>query len=276
MIRTRARAGVLLSSLWLALQLISTSWAEILADPISFRKEKVAGQEQIVFSNSCAVPVTLKLQLSLDNTAVVGPSDLIELPARGKVRGPLFRPAGPGAWKYSWTYRYNFGSCRVREASEPFTLPWAPGRTFFTGQAFNGSRSHRGEDRYAVDFPMPEGTPVHAARAGLVCYVRDEFSEGGWRPELRDRDNHVIIAHEDGTLSRYLHLRKGGAAVSLGDWVNTGELIGYSGNVGYSNEPHLHFDVVRPGTDLVTQTVPFQLLHDGEAITPIEDMPLSH
>ncbi len=271
-----SRARILLSSCFLALQLWGASWAEILADPVSYRKEKLNGYEQIVFTNTCAVPVTIKLNLKLNNTAVEGPSDLIELPAKGKVKGPLFHAAGPGAWKYSWTYRYNFGSYRVREATQPFELPWAQGQTFTTGQAFDGTRSHSGEDRYAVDFPMPEGTPIHAARSGLVCYVRDEYWEGGWRTELRDRDNHVIIAHQDGTMSRYLHLRKNGAAVSLGDWVETGDLIGYSGNVGYSNGPHLHFDVVRPGTDLITQTIPFQLLYEGVPITPLEDLPMSH
>lgn len=266
----------LAASSWLALLLVTGAMAEILADPVTYRKENRGGYEQIIFTNSCAVPVTIKLNLKLRNTAVEGPSDLIELPAHGVVRGPVFRSAGAGDWKYSWTYRYNFGSYRVREASEPFDLPWAEGETFVTGQAFSGKKSHTGEDRFAVDFPMPEGTPVHAARAGLVCYVREEYSEGGWRRELRDRDNHVIIAHQDGTMSRYLHLRKNGAAVDLGDWVETGDLIGYSGNVGYSNGPHLHFDVVRPGTDLVTQTIPFELLYEGIPIEPVEDLPMSH
>lgn len=251
--------------------------AEILADPVTHRKEVQDGLERVIFTNTCSVPVSVKLSLTLDNVSVKGPSDLLLLPPLATVAGPVFSPRNPQrAWKYSWTYRYNFGSYLVQKPSRPFELPWARGAAFKTGQSFGGSRSHLAHDYYAVDFPMNEGTPIHAARAGLVCYLRDHYREGGWRPELRDKDNHVMIAHEDGTISRYLHLRHNGATVDLGQWVEAGDLLGYSGNVGFSSGPHLHFDVVRPGPDLVTQTIPFLLLSEGSPIRPLENMLLKH
>ena len=276
MITTRWQTTLAAGALLLAL-LSSTALAEILADPITYRKDNQGGYERIILTNNCAVPVTIKLSMTLDNVTVEGPSDLIELPAGGTVQGPTFYPSNSNkAWKYNWTYRYNFGNYRVSEPSQPFQLPWAEGESHAAGQAFGGDRSHSGDDRYAVDFPMPEGTEIYAARAGLVCYVREHYYEGGWRPELRDRDNHVLIAHEDGTISRYLHLRQNGAEVQLGQWVEAGQFIGYSGNVGFSSGPHLHFDVVRPGRDLVTQTIPFQLISNGVPVTPSEEMILSH
>ena len=247
--------------------------AEILTDPITYTKQVRNGYDHVVFNNSCDAPVSIKLALTLENVSVDGPTDLLVVPAHGSVDGPTFYPTDTQrAWKYNWTYRYNFGSYRVSEPSEPFQLPWAVGESHQAGQAFGGDRSHQGDDQYAVDFPMPEGTPIYAARAGLVCYVRENYSEGGWRPELREKDNHVLIAHEDGTISRYLHLRQNGAEVELGQWVEAGELIGYSGNVGFSSGPHLHFDVVRPGPNLVTQTVPFLLLSEGVPVTPKENL----
>jgi murein DD-endopeptidase MepM/ murein hydrolase activator NlpD len=271
------RFKFLVVALLLALGFHTAALAEILADPIRHSKEVRNGGEHVVFTNISAVPVSIKLALTLHNVKVSGPSDLIVVPALGSVEGPAFFPSDPAnAWSYNWTYRYNFGSYQVEEPTEPFRLPWAVGSSFAAGQAFGGDRSHTGDDRYAVDFPMPEGTPIHASRAGLVCYVRENFWEGGWDPALRAKDNHVLIAHADGTLSRYLHLRHEGAVVELGQWVEAGELIGFSGNVGFSSGPHLHFDVVRPGRDLVTQTVPFLLISNGVPETPSEGAILSH
>jgi murein DD-endopeptidase MepM/ murein hydrolase activator NlpD len=259
------------------LLLATPGFAEILAAPITYTKSLVDGMEQYTFSNSCGVPVSLKLSLDLKNAAVAGPSDLIVVPAHATVTGPAFHCLVVGQpWEYHWTYRYNFGSYQVSQPSEPFELPWAVGDSHTAGQAFGGDLSHMGDDRYAVDFPMPEGTPVYAARDGLVCYLREEYSEGGWRQELRDKDNHILIAHQDGTISRYLHIRHDGAVVELGQWVKAGQLIGYSGNVGFSSVPHLHFDVVRPGKDLLTQTVPFQFVSGGVPVTPETNMVLYH
>src|SRR5690606_13025159 len=92
---------------------------------------------------------------------------------------------------------------------------------------------------------------------------------------LPDKDNHVLLAHQDGTTSRYLHPRQHGAVVELGHWVEAGALRGYWGSVGFSSGPHLHCDVVRPGTNLVTPAVPFQLISRGVPVTPREDMILT-
>lgn len=266
-----------LSRVLVVVTLLGTAaFAEIMADPITYRKVSHDGYDTFTITNTCDVPVSIKLSLTLDNVTVEGPTDLLVIPANDSVEGPTFYPTDSGlTWKYNWTYRYNFGSYRVQRPSEPFELPWAEGESFKAGQSFGGDRSHTGDDQYAVDFPMPEGTPIHASRAGLVCYVREHYYESGWDPALRDKDNHVLIAHEDGTISRYLHLRQNGAEVELGQWVEAGEFIGYSGNVGFSSGPHLHFDVVRPGPNLVTQTIPFQLISNGVPVTPDEDMMLT-
>lgn len=245
--------------------------ADMLSDPVTFRKEVGEGFERVYFTNTSSVPVSIKLDLELTNTKVTGLHDLLALPPKATVLGPTFRASNPSAaWSFKFDYFYNFGDYRVNLPSEPFDLPWAEGSVFKTGQSFHGTLSHSGTEGYAVDFPMSVGTPVHAARRGLVVRIEEKFTEGGWRLDLKDKGNQVTIAHEDGTLSRYLHLKTDGALVELGQWVNSGDLIGLSGNIGYTSGPHLHFDVSRPGRDLVTQTIPFRLRVNGAAITPVE------
>lgn len=254
---------------WLALTL--SSWGELLSDPLRHRKEVGNGYERIVFTNSASVPVSIKLSSELTNVSAEGPT-LLCIPAKASLAGPTFRRRDAGkAWSYRFNYQYNFGDYRVTSAKQPFELPWPSGVSYKTGQSFHGGLSHHGSEGYAVDFPMPVGTPVHAAKPGLVVRIVEHYTEGGWRPELRDKGNQVTIAHQDGTLSRYLHLEPQGALVELGQWVNAGELIGRSGNTGYSNGPHLHFDVCRPGPDLVTVTIPFKLrVNNDAAVVPVQ------
>lgn len=55
--------------------------------------------------------------------------------------------------------------------------------------------------------------------------------------------NLIIIYHPDGTFAEYAHIKQNGSIVNIGDKVNQGEIIGYSGNVGWSTGPHLHLVV---------------------------------
>jgi murein DD-endopeptidase MepM/ murein hydrolase activator NlpD len=109
---------------------------------------------------------------------------------------------------------------------------------------------------------MPVGTPIHAAREGIVVDVKDDSRTGGAGQQYQDYGNYVIIQHADRTLAQYFHLRQGGAQVRLGDRVRAGALIGLSGNTGQSTGPHLHFDVVRGTVTVKSETVPFRFSTD--------------
>lgn len=87
-----------------------------------------------------------------------------------------------------------------------------------------------------VDWAVPVGTPVAAARAGRVTFAGAAGTYG-----LR-----VDIDHGEGVLTRYAHLSRLGVGVA--DLVRAGQTIGASGNTGRSSGPHLHFEVRVRGT----------------------------
>lgn len=84
-----------------------------------------------------------------------------------------------------------------------------------------------------IDISMVVNTPIAAAMSGTVTFV-------GGNP-CCSYGNHIIIDHGDGTETRYAHLSQ--FYVSAGQWVNAGDIIGASGNTGYSTGPHLHFEI---------------------------------
>ncbi len=124
-----------------------------------------------------------------------------------------------------------------------YRLPFAIGTSARVSQGYNGGLSHKGLSAYAIDFSLPIGTPVYAAREGEVVGVDVTNNLGGPSPEYRTYMNYINIRHSDGTLGNYYHLKLGGSAVKIGDVVKKGQLIAYSGNTGYTTAPHLHFSV---------------------------------
>lgn len=99
---------------------------------------------------------------------------------------------------------------------------------------------------YAIDFSLPEGTPVLATRTGKVSDIHEgEYVFGG--PETAKNANYVIIDHGDGVFSLYLHLQAR-LEVEKGQRVQQGQVIGHSGKTGWTNgNPHLHYQLQEKG-----------------------------
>ena len=120
-----------------------------------------------------------------------------------------------------------------------YRLPWPKGKTYFCVQGNRWPFTHRGWQEFAYDFDMPSGSDVCAARSGTVNKVIVENDGNG-----RYASNNLVnIRHNDETFAWYLHLKQGGSYVRVGDRVEQGQRIAASGNVGHSQEPHLHFHV---------------------------------
>lgn len=102
-----------------------------------------------------------------------------------------------------------------------------------TGPIEGGYDWHAGID-IAVDF----GTPVYASGAGLV--EQAEYNGGYGR--------YVRINHQNGYETAYGHMSS--LAVSPGQQVAKGEIIGFAGSTGYSTGPHVHFEVLAEGKNI--------------------------
>jgi murein DD-endopeptidase MepM/ murein hydrolase activator NlpD len=119
-------------------------------------------------------------------------------------------------------------------------LPWTANTSFAVTQGHNGG-SHTGLGAWAWDFGLPINTPVRAAHFGTVRLVKANSTVGGCSSVYANDANFVIVDQGNGYESLYLHLSS--VTVAAGAAVERGDLIGYSGQTGWSCGPHLHFQV---------------------------------
>jgi murein DD-endopeptidase MepM/ murein hydrolase activator NlpD len=146
-----------------------------------------------------------------------------------------------------WRFTSFFGDPAriVPDAAYPYRLPFRTGHSYRLVQGFDGDLSHQSEaSRFALDFQLEVGEPVHAAREGVVVRAVDWFCRAGGR-ELIDQTNMVVVGHADGTMAHYVHLDHGGVLVREGDRIARGQQIGTVGMTGFTGGPHLHFVVMR-------------------------------
>ncbi|MFV3404047.1 MULTISPECIES: peptidoglycan DD-metalloendopeptidase family protein [Pseudomonas] len=162
--------------------------------------------------------------------------------------------AGPGgALKYNSRFQYAMGDPVQRSQGYRYPFPWKGG-PFRISQGPNGRVSHFGpKGRYAIDIAMPEGTPIIAARGGVVVKIENGQSGRGSNPS----GNFVRILHPDGTMGVYLHLMRGSVVVREGQQVAVGQALAKSGNTGNSTGPHLHF-VVQRNVGMGLESIPYQ------------------
>lgn len=88
-------------------------------------------------------------------------------------------------------------------------------------------RGHKG-----LDIAAPYGTPIYAAASGTVTRAANKYDGYG---------NSVMVANDDGNVTMYAHMSS--IAISYGDYVVKGQLLGYVGSTGYATGNHLHFEV---------------------------------
>jgi murein DD-endopeptidase MepM/ murein hydrolase activator NlpD len=219
--------------------------------------------------------VTLNIDFeSLNNLKASGKLPLfIEIPGHSKKKVlALSRIVSALPADYRSSYGWVRGSAfATHQDNFLYKLPFAKGASVKVSQGYHGETSHKGLSAYAVDFPVPVGTPIYAAREGIVVGAEGGSNLGGASPEYRKYANYVIIEHSDGTMGNYYHLKQNGTAVAIGQKVSTGSLIGYSGNTGYSSGPHLHFSVSK--VDPVSMRRPMNLPIKMESAQGIVTLP---
>lgn len=205
-------------------------------------------------------PITIRVSAQLSGARAIKSPVVVVCPADSKVDAMFIR-TGERPWKSKYQYQWTLGDHRVQHRYRAYRLPFAKDSAFEVIQGYDGKISHTGKDRYSLDFKMPEGTAVLAARPGLVVSSKANSNQGGPSPDFADQANFVSVLHQDGTLAGYYHLKRGGVRVKPGQRVRAGQLLGYSGNTGYSSGPHLHFMVYRAGENAQSrETLPVQFL----------------
>ncbi|MCF7971778.1 MAG: M23 family metallopeptidase [Methylococcaceae bacterium] len=223
------------------------------------------GSPEFVIRNDYSGPIEVEVSLFEPSNVQAKPDLPRKFVVQPGISAPLFGLAARNeyqSWQYSLKYRYSLGEPLARHNEQAiYYPPFVAYKTFPITQAFGGQFSHTDEqNKYAVDISMPEGSEIHAARAGVVMSLENDFFKGGIdKQAYKAKANSIRILHEDGSMAIYAHLQVERAQVYEGMRVKAGQLIAYSGNTGFSSGPHLHFSVqVNQGMSLVS--VPFSFV----------------
>jgi len=244
------------------------------AEPlVRTREEGPDSFRTLVFVNTSGGPVSVELSLEKARNVRTEPAlpARIVLPGRTDTRALRIIAANPdNGYSYRYVYRYMPGDVHATpDPAARYRLPFPAEQRFGISQAFGGKASHSdAQNHYAVDIAMPEGTPVLAARDGVVMTVDNDFFGAGLdMKKYGDRANNVRIVHADGTMAVYAHLQVESVRVHVGDKVRAGQPLALSGDTGYTSGPHLHFCVQR-NEDMELVSVPFQFSGAQGAFTP--------
>jgi murein DD-endopeptidase MepM/ murein hydrolase activator NlpD len=186
-------------------------------------------------------------------------------------------PGEPIGLKFEYQYIHGDPGAR-HQPSEPYRLPYAQASRYRVSQAYPDAVTHADRANLnAVDFEMPVGTNVFAARAGVVIEVATDYYEAGMEERLASRANMIRILHEDGTFALYGHLNWNTIRVVPGQKVTRGEYIADSGNTGFSSGPHLHFVVQRNiGGEVASVPVEFAAAGGGTSTLATGDEPVAY
>ena len=207
---------------------------------------------EFVARNEYHAPVEVILALDkIANLSAPPPKDQLRwvVPARSQLllmELALLDDSAPPVAEFRYVWLHGDPDSQHAPA-EPYRAPFAVATDFIVSQAFPEAITHTTPDSYyAVDFDMPIGTDIYAARGGVVFDVASTNFRGGLDP-AKDLPaaNLIRILHDDGTIAIYAHLNWNTIRVQPGDRVKRGEYIADSGNTGFSSGPHLHFVVLQ-------------------------------
>jgi murein DD-endopeptidase MepM/ murein hydrolase activator NlpD len=105
--------------------------------------------------------------------------------------------------------------------------------------------AHKGNLKNAVDFLCDEGTPIYAASSGKAVFVKQDSNIGGPNKKYWFDGNRIVLKHKNDKYTAYEHLKFRGSKIKVGQNIRKGQLIGYSGNTGFTSKPHLHFELFK-------------------------------
>lgn len=238
---------------------------------------------QLIAQSTYYAPVQVAFRLTaMDNVSPGVPtSGLLVLEPRSETELLVLERADAAAsMRLEYSFQYIPGRPDAEHRpTEPYRLPYALATSHPVSQAFPDHITHTDpSSQHAIDFVMPIGTGVFAARAGIVIEVASDHFEAGVDPAVDGpRANLVRVLHDDGTMSLYGHLNWNSIRVVPGQRVARGEYLADSGNTGFTTGPHLHFVVQRNAAGRIV-SVPVQFGGRGAAQVSIAtgDTPIAY
>ena len=225
-IETRSLGGRIDSSLWNALHAAGETPAlvDFFVDVFAY---------DLDFYNDTHPGDTFRVIVDKEHTD--GPDDVFVrykriLAAEYKGRAGTFR-----TFYFDGAYYNDAG-----ESSEK-TLLKSPLKFQRVSSGFDRARMHpilhTASAHLGVDYAAPTGTPIWAAASGTIAFRGPAGGAG----------NFVVLRHDGGIETHYMHLSKFAGGQKVGQRVEAKTVIGYVGSTGLSTGPHLHFGVKKDG-----------------------------
>ena len=227
------------------------------------------GNIGLLATNLRDVPITFTLRVRSRGLTVKGPKTITETLAAKQSRLVMMfgENGGDRKGKYRISCDWTIGDKdALHDDEQLYMLPYENGKSYRVLQGYGSRFSHVGLEQYAVDFNMSVGTPVHAARAGVVARIEESSDKGCWDDGCGAYANYIVILHDDGTTGEYYHLQQNGALIDVGDHIVAGQKIALSGNTGHTTMPHLHFAVYRAAEWGNTQSIPVRFLSSAGVV----------
>jgi murein DD-endopeptidase MepM/ murein hydrolase activator NlpD len=258
---------------FIILLLIFHFFSKVIGQSIDIQSINEAGQIKFYASNDFFVAQQCQIYIDVKHT-------LVAFAAANRAYYFVIPPNTQQLWLFSITIPENtqlayHSDCLIGnpltvkpDTGAVYLLPFDNKTGHWIIQGYNGKYSH--QKQFALDFKMKIGTPLHATRDGVVVKIKEDSDQGGKSSSFSKMANSIMIMHADGTFSYYLHLKHQGSEVAVGDTVKAGQLIGYSGNTGWSTTPHLHFEVRKP-VYMSYESIPtrFQIRKRSKILKPL-------
>ena len=227
------------------------------------------GNIGLLATNLRDFPITFTLRVRSRGLTVKGPKTITETLEGKQSRLVMMfgENGGDRTGKYRISCDWTIGDKdALHDDEQLYMLPYENGKSYRVLQGYGSRFSHVGLEQYAVDFNMSVGTPVHAARAGVVARIEESSDKGCWDDGCGAYANYIVILHDDGTTGEYYHLQQNGALIDVGDHIVAGQKIALSGNTGHTTMPHLHFAVYRAAEWGNTQSIPVRFLSSAGVV----------
>ena len=199
-------------------------------------KQELAGiMDPIIILSPNGDPTNGPMRLIISGDKV----EVVKLPQSAAPKKPTIADAtAPFTSSYSYLPYYNM-TPKTGNTSIITNLNALNGKMMWPvdGKISSPFGKWRGKHKHeGIDIPMPGGTPIRAARNGVVARTGNNSTMG-----FRGYGNFVMLDHGGNVKTFYAHCSK--VAVAEGQRVMQGQIIGYVGSTGRSTANHLHFEV---------------------------------